>query len=423
LGEKQIIPEPPARRRPDVKMLSEAPPGLAVVLWQFVRHLGDWLDTHPDERRGLFNPDPPEWIMEKRREARLLSGELAGELGAIEAVLQSPLDVDLPRLAEACERLARWGEREGHAETGIHFAELAARFAPEEPRLANLAGRLTRNANEYASAEVWLERGIGLARRRGDWVEYTRGHLGAGILCMWTASEARARRHLNTASTIAMREGHEWLAAEAQHDLFHFMAIRGHYVEAELHARRALAWYPKHHQRFPFFAADVAYLLVCQRHYSAATRLLRRFVELVDPPHNVLGLSLLGRALASAGEREEFERTRERLLELLHDHGEYEAGARWHLACAEWAAGRWDAAGTTARAAVELARARRDRELEQLARAALAEIDAGTPVPSELRRRDRKFTELIDTLVTRLLNWSPTRRGRSRSRSTADWAA
>jgi len=404
-------------------MLGEAPPGLAVVLWQYVRHLRDWLGATPEERRALFHAEPPPWILEKRQEARALCGELAGDLGAVEAVLASPPAADLQRLAGACERLARWADREGWAETGIHFAELAARFDPEEPRLANLAGRLTRNAHEHPVAETWLERGIGLARRRADWVEYTRGHLGAGILCMWTGSEERARRHLNTASTIAMREGHEWLAAEAQHDLFHFMAIRGQYVDAELHARRALAWYPKHHQRFPFFAADVAYLLVCQRHYSAAIVLLRSFVRLVEPPHNVLGLSLLARALAAAGRLEEFEQTREQLLDLLRDHGEHEAGARWHLAYAERAAGSWDAARASARAAVELARARHDHELEQLARAALAEIDAGERAQPEPRRKERKFTELVDTIVLRLLSWSPTRRGRSRSRSRADWAA
>jgi hypothetical protein len=423
MGDRQIVPEPPVRPRTENRILSEAPPDLAVVLWQYVRHLRDWIDALPSERRALFHVAPARWVLEKRQHARTISGELVDDLMCIEAVLESPLTVEVRQLAGACERVAQWADTQGYRETGIQFAELAALADPEEPRRANLVGRLTRNASEYASAELWLERGIGLARRRADWVEYTRGHLGAGILCMWSGCESRARQHFNTASSIAMREGHEWLAAEAQHDLFHFMTIRGQYVDAEMHARRALAWYPKHHHRFPFFAADVAYLLVCQRHYSAAVTVLRCFVQLVQPPQNVLGFSLFVRALASAGLVEEFERTREQLFNLLQHHGEHEAGARWHLAYGERAVGSWDSARTNALKAVDLARLQRDHEMEQLALTVLAEVNAGEPPRPELRRNDRKFKELVDTLTTRLSNWSPTRRGRSRSLSRADWAA
>ncbi|HVG43598.1 MAG TPA: hypothetical protein VM890_02675, partial [Longimicrobium sp.] len=309
MGQKQIIPEPPpVQRRLDTAILGEAPPALAVVLWQYARHLRDWIDASAAEREALFNPEPPRWVAAKRKDARAGLPELAESLEAVEAALRAPLEIDHARLAEALERLARWAEAQGHAATAVQLAELSALVDREAPRLANLAGRLTRHAGDHARAEAWLERGIGLARRHRDWVEYTRGHLGAGILCMAAGREARARQHLNTASTIAMREGHEWLAAEAQHDLFQFMTVRGSLVDAEVHARRALAWYPKHHQRFPFFAADVAFLLVCQRHHGAAAVLLRAFVQVVKPPQNVLGFSMLVRALAAAGPAHEFER-------------------------------------------------------------------------------------------------------------------
>ena len=423
MGQKQIIPEPPpVQRRLDTAILGETPPALAVVLWQHARHLRDWIDASPAEREALFTPDPPRWVVAKRKEARAELPELAADLEVVEGVLRSPLDADRARLAAALERLARWAEARGHAATAVQLAELSALVDREEPRLANLAGRLTRNAGDHTRAEAWLERGIGLARRRRDWVEYTRGHLGAGILCMAAGREARASRHLNTASTIAMREGHEWLAAEAQHDLFQFMTVRGNLVDAEVHARRALAWYPKHHQRFPFFAADVAFLLVCQRHHAAAAALLRAFVQVVKPPQNVLGFSMLVRALAAAGPAQEFERTRARLLDLLRRHGEYEAAARWHLAYADRAAGRWESARANARTAAELAHAQQDGETERLARVLLAELEAGVPSPPELPRDDGKFTEWLAALTSRLERWSPTRRGRP-SRSRADWAA
>jgi tetratricopeptide (TPR) repeat protein len=424
MGQKQIIPEPPpVHRTLDTAMLGEAPPALAVVLWQYARHLRDWVDASAAQRQALFHAAPGRRVLEKRKEARAESPEIAGSLEALEAVLLSPREVDSRRLAEALERLARWAEAQGHAATAVQLAELAALVEREEPRLANLAGRLTRNAGDHARAEAWLERGIGLARRRADWVEYTRGHLGAGILCMTTGREARARSHLNTASGIAMREGHEWLAAEAQHDLFQFMTLRGSLVDAEVHARRAFAWYPKHHRRFPFFAADVAFLLVCQRHHAAAAALLRPFVRVVKPPENVLGLSVLVRALATCGSRKELARTRARLLELLRRHGEYDAGARWNLAHADRAAGDRESAKANARLAADLAHAQRDRETERFARALLAEIEAGVPSPPELARNDGRFTEWLAALTSRLESWSPTRRGRLPSRSRADWAA
>lgn len=423
MGEKRIVPEPPATRRAESRILDEAPPALAVVLWQYVRHLSDWIDASVAERKALFHSAPPRWVSEKRREAHAVFPDIAANLMAVESVFDTPFTVDPRSAADAMDALARWAEARGYTETSIQFSELSARIDPADARRANLAGRLARNAGDYPRAETWLERGIGLGRRQKDWVEYTRGHLGAGILCMTVGREARARRHLNTASTIAMREGHEWLAAEAQHDLFQFMTLRGNWVDAEVHARRALAWYPKHHQRFPFFAADLGFLLVCQQHHSAAAALLRPFVRIVNPPHNVLGFSVLVRALASAGSRREFERMRSRLLDLIHRHPEHEAAARWNLAHADRAVGNWESAVANARAAADLARSVRDLQTEQAACALLAQLEAREPLPPEQLRTDGKFRELLASVVTRLENWSPTRRGRMPSRSRAEWAA
>lgn len=423
MGDRRIIPEPPFRRRREGEMLAEAPAALACVLWQYVRHLRDWAEAPPTERGLLFVREPKKWVLAKRREAQLCESELVWALGILDAFVGAPLQAVPSQVASACEKIARWAEALHFVETSIQFAEAAAVIDREDARFANLGGRITRNASDTLRAEVWFERAIGLARARRDWVEYTRAHLGAGILAMGLGREARARRHFNTASTIAMREGHEWLAAEAQHDLFQFVTVRGNYVDAEIHARRALAWYPKHHPRFPFFVADVAFLMVSQCHFTPAVRLLRRFVRTVKPPHNILGYSLLVRGLAEAGQAQEYERTRIRLLKLIAAHKEHEAAARWNLAHAERAAGQWDAAVTDARAAAELARAQRDRETESLAERLLRELETRAPAPAELRRTDEQFRQLVDTLTSRLSEWSPTRRGRLPSLSRADWAA
>jgi tetratricopeptide (TPR) repeat protein len=290
MGKRKIIAEPPpVHTTGDLSILVEVEPEVAIALWQLVRHTRDWHESSPTQRAVLFKQESVLWVREKREHASAGAPEIDADLRILQELIRKPLLVGEKQIANACEHIARWAESRGARNTAVRFAELAAGLDRADPRLANLAGRLARNAGDYERADTWLERGIGLARGNRDWIEYTRGHLGAGIMCMQRGLAARAKRHLHTASTIAMREGHEWLAAEAQHDLFHFMTVRGLYADAEMHARHALAWYPKHHPRLPFFAADVAFLLICERRYTAAVRILKRFVRLVKPPDNPPG--------------------------------------------------------------------------------------------------------------------------------------
>jgi tetratricopeptide (TPR) repeat protein len=362
-------------------------------------------------------------VADKRREAAVHAPELADALDAFENLRQHPRAVNEFFVASACDRVARWALSHGYSETAMHFSEASALIDRSNALHARIAGKLAREAGDFPRAEVWFERSVGLARKAGNWEEYTRAHLGAGIMFMALGREGRARKHFNTASTVAMREGHEWLAAEAQHDLFHFMTVRGRYTEGELHARRALAWYPKHNKRFPYFVADVAFLLVCKRHYTPAAKLLREFTRKVKPPHSVLGVSLFVRALACAGKAGEFGRQRDYLLRLLKNHKEYEAAARWNLAHGERAAGMWEAATENAQLAIELARVRPDTETEGLAQRLLNELGAGTAAAAEIDRTDQDFRDFINELLSRIADWSPTRRGRPPGESRDDWAA
>lgn len=421
MGEKVIV-QPPYRRGGEGAMLCEALPEIACVLWQFVRHVRDWAESTEAQRRLLFVPEVSERVVRKWRDAEVAEPDIAP---AVEVLATFTRDQGrVQAIAAAAETIARWAEQREYRESAIQMAEAAALLGQREPRLANLAGRLTRTAGDYTRAEIWFERGIGLARTRREWVEYTRGHLGAGILAMELGRESRARRHFNTASNIAMREGHEWLAAEAQHDLFQFVTMRGNYVDAEVHARRALTWYPKHHPRFPFFAADVGFLLVLQRQFRTAVPILRQFVRIIKPPQNVLGYSVLVRALAGAGQASEFERRRDRLQKLLANHSAWEAAARWNLAHAERERGNVDAALAEVVSAARLARVNGDRETQRLAEDLLQELEAGAqPAPSTVKRREEHVSPLVTTLAARLAEWSPTRRGRTPLMSRADWAA
>jgi tetratricopeptide (TPR) repeat protein len=423
MGEERIILPPPIDRRRAHEILAEIPGILGAVLWQDVRHLRAWAETPEASRAALFNPDPPYWVHSKRREAMAQCGGLSEPLSAFGALVRAPRRVDVGRVAAACQAVVEWALDREYTQTAIEFAEAAALIDPENPRLANLAGRVSRNANDYGRAEVWFNRGIGFAREQQDWVELTRGHLGAGILWQEVGRIAQAMRHFNSGSRWGRKVGLEWLSAEVQHDLTVLLTVRGLHADAEKHARRALSWYPKHHERFPLFGADVGLLLVLERNYAVAARLLRRVLQVVSQPapRSVI-LALLARALAGAGLVDELDRFEQRIFRILERHHDKEAVALWHLAAAERIARRWEVAESNARRALELATARGDRETARLSSHLLTAIQARRPAPPPcVARTDREFLGFMETVTSRLSQWSPDRRARSLIRT--EWAA
>src|SRR5690349_1954114 len=154
MGEERLILPPPVQRRRESEILNEIPNVLGLVLWQDVRHLHAWAEASEaarSPRRGpftpslkdFFNASPPAWVIAKRRDARAQCSELGPALDAFRAVLTAPLSVDRAALTEGCRQVVEWALAHEHTQTAIEFAEIAAMIAPEDPALANLAGRVT----------------------------------------------------------------------------------------------------------------------------------------------------------------------------------------------------------------------------------------------------------------------------------------
>lgn len=226
-------------------ILDEVPNVTGLVLWQNWRYLRDWLSAGRDSHARLFPEVLVPWVMNKRVDARVQAPTLAPALLVWEEWVRSPVSVEAARLSNACEFTAAWAVDRGYTRTGLLFAETAAQLEPQEARRAIFAGKLARSVGQMGRAERWFTASIAVARKNEQWEEYIRGHLGLGILFMLMKKDARARTHFSTASTRANRHGYEWLAGEAQHDLFQFMTVRGQYDAAEVHARTALSRYPK----------------------------------------------------------------------------------------------------------------------------------------------------------------------------------
>jgi len=449
MGEERLILPPPAPRRREIQILDELPSVLGLVLWQDVRHLHAWAEASQAARtprsrsateagaarvipiasspspKELFNPSPPPWVVAKRTEARAQCGELADALDVFRSVTGAPLAVDRAAVAAACREVVEWALAREHVQTAIELAEAGALVAPEDPAAANLAGRGTRKAGEYARAEVWVNRAIGYAREQNNRVELTRAHLGYGTLHKLVGRVREARRHLNSGSRIAHKLGQPSLAAEAQHDLCALLAPRGQYVEAEKHARTALRWYPKSHPRFPLFVADVAHLFVLRRNFAAAVRLLRSVIRTGEhsPSTRSAILALYSRALAGAGLAEEVARQQRRALRLLQGHAEWETLVLWHLAAAERLLARWEPAERYARQALENATAQGDREMMALISGTLSEVLAQRPAPPPVARKDSEFRSFVETLLSRLAEWAPRRARQRRGPWGEQWAA
>lgn len=422
MGEERLIPAPPPARRGELKILDELPNALGLVLWQDVRHLRDWAETSPTLRSVLFNPDTSPEAIAKRRDARALANDLSGAFATFASLKAEPVKARVSDVAAACEQVVSWALQHDHTQTAIEWAEVAAIVDEVNPKAANLAGRVTRMANEYDRAERWFQRGVGFARRQDDTIELIRGHLGYGRLCTELGRVKGARVHLNAGANLARKGGPPSLAAEAQHDLCAMLMVRGHLTEAAKRAQRALVWYPKNHHRIPFFAADVGLMLVLAQRFYPAAKLLRLVLRHVKQPSaRATIIALTARAVAGAGEPEESAVLRHRAFKLLEKHRGMEPVTRWHLADAQRLLGNWDAAEVEAEAALAASIAHNDREIARLTHVLRNLINArrsavGRPAGPDLR-------QFLRQLASRVESWSPRRERQWNGPWGNTWAA
>lgn len=399
-------PVPPARRC-DREILNELPNEVGLVLWLELRHVRDWAESDAAVRMQLF-PAPSAAAVRRRDEARAAAPEIRAAFDAFRDLLVRPVGADGVRLGTACEMVAEWASAQDLRQTEIEWAELAANVDQANPKLANIAGRATRNVNEYGRSEIWFRRGLRLAEEQDVDVERFWGHVGFGKLCKELGRVKEARRHLNMAAKIARQGGPRSLAASAQHDICALLMVRGQLPEAAKRAQRALFLYPKSDPRLPFFGADAALMMVLTRRYIAAAKLARAVLRVLDQPSAKPAiLALASRAFAGAGEVEEAAVYRRRALKALSVHPQYEAVARWHLADALRLSGRWEAAQGEAETALKLAETQNDHETARMIRILLDLIASRESAPP--RGINDPLREFVRELQEKLARWTPRR--------------
>ncbi|HEX6911267.1 MAG TPA: hypothetical protein VF142_12765 [Longimicrobium sp.] len=382
-----------------------------------LKDLGDdfawalWYSVWKARARGGAAPLPPtggEDVARRFAAAAAAVPELRPEL---EVLARFAAGDDEPRApSDALVRVGEWVAGRALAEPAIQCAEAAAALVPESARRALAAARTNRLFGEVSRAELFYERAITLARRTRRWRTYVRAHLGKGQVKKALGDPEGARAHYFTAARAARNlSGEKWLAAQTQHDLLGLAAEQGALKEALIHAQRAVRWYPRHHARFPALAHDVAFVLVRMGLFTRAVPILDAVMRAPIPPADqVIGWSTLARAAAGTGDSAGYDSSTEKTLRLVGLFDLHAASAFANLACGAHLLERWDQAEQYALRSLELAKARSDAAVHEVAGAVLTAARSHQPAERRTTQVDEltpRILELTSEVAAHLTTW------------------
>jgi hypothetical protein len=376
-----------------------------LVLWRALVDARLWGESPAADRRSLFRAP----TVEVRDRFALACEEipaLAPAFGTFALMLRSPDLATSGQVGSACAAVHDWADTAGLRTVALLFAEAAAHADPENPARANLAARSARHAMMFDRAGTWHLRAYKLAVRSRDRTEIVWALMGYGAMMKATDRNAEARRFLQRATRRAMAFGRRREAAVAHHELMGIAVDQGRFRLAELHVASALALYPGDHPRLPPLGHDFAFVLLRQKHYSAALPLLERVAPLIArPDERGLVMSTLAWAAAGAGRMTRLTEAERATLELVAIFDAHVPAAFLHLAEAFRAAGDMDRAG---RYADEAARSAQAKGEIQFVREA-AEMRIQLRESTTHARRDippgTRTLAILRDLTTRLKTW------------------
>ena len=385
-------------------ILDEVRGDLGVLLWRSLRNAVLWAATPAAQRGALFSPDAA-----GEREAELArlqpEAELAAPLSVVVRLLESPAGMDVPRLVNACRRVAFWAEQRGHLATALEWAQAAAAAAPHSAALAYAVGRLARRRAEYDRAESWYARAIVQARRAGDWRTYALSYSGLSNLNIQKGNFPLAWRAQVRGLKAALRHDLRDMQGSAYHNLFAIHLETGAEGSPQALADAAFRAYGPGHAQLPRLAYDVAFYWMEQGFFAASLRLATELEQHFEGvAERALVLSLVARAAGGAGDRAAFDAAWSGLEDLLEGSAGQDAAARALLAVAYGACSlnEWELAGQYAERALRAAAERREGKTEIAAEAALERVRPRASVtrPAEHPAAARLADELAVALRT-----------------------
>jgi hypothetical protein len=374
---------------------------LAIVLWTLLRGLYEWVKPTADqtERLRLFSPPSD------ASRARLLAAageapQIAGALARLAAMREAPGEVSPAHIGAACAEISQWAEKRSLLDVGAHFAEAGAYADPENPRLANAAGRLCRRLRDYERSAAWFRRARYAAVRSLNKPERIRALLGYGGLMRVMGRYEEAEAHYILAARLAERTRRPKQAAESHHDLLAIAILTDDLDAAETHVWEALRLYPARHPHLAVLAHDWAFALVLRRFYAAAVPLIQLALDRVRvQEYRTLMFSTLARAGAGAGLLDVHAGAEAQTLRHLPRFAEYGPAVLINLAQAQWLFEAWGPAEAYARRAQAAARSHADERYQRDASELLRRLRRREAPPTQLAP---PLPDVIDSVRARI---------------------
>ena len=337
------------------EMLDEIGGAPGMVLWQSMRDVTLWAGVRdPEERVGLFAAGGHAHRL-RDLEAAGVDAALEVPLRQLAGISRDPAAATEAEVLAACRDVSQWAAERNLMATAIAFATAGAVAAPTNAAAGFKVGQLARRKGEFARAETWFRRVIGLGRQAKDWASYAEAFLGLGNLYVKRGNFPAARRFHIRGLRAARRHGLRDIIARASHDLFGIAIETDNPVEAQKYARDAFRAYGPHHPKLPALAHDLAYFWMTRGRFASALSVLKAVLPLLtDPSDRLLAAADVARAAGAAGDREVFEQAWDEVFSYAGDwHTRENApqalldAARGAASLKEW--GRAERAASTAR--------------------------------------------------------------------------
>ncbi|HEV2146363.1 MAG TPA: hypothetical protein VGR37_03010, partial [Longimicrobiaceae bacterium] len=322
-----------------------------------------------------------------------------GPLTTIARILEDPAGTPSEQVMLACREVSQWAESEGVLATALAFAQAAAFACPGNAAAGLRVGVLARRRAEYARAETWFRRTIGLARQARDWTSYSEAFLALANLYMQRGNLPVAKQLSIRAYRAAKRHSLRAVLAGSLHNLFVIAGLSEQHDEAESLARAAHGAYDSENPRVPVFAHDVAYFWSSRGQFAPALAVSQALLPHMSAPVDRMAvLGSIARAAGGVGDRVAFEGVRDEIWRMARgtETAEQAAAVLCDLARGAASLGRWAEAEEAARTAEELATARQQAQMAHTARSILEAVRNERGVDVGARDREAGYADMSD---------------------------
>ena len=291
------------------EMLDEYSGATGLAFWQSTRDVTLWAGVRePEERADLFQPGAYEARVKQLDQAGV-DAAIDAPLRALARIVQAPTEVTEDEVLAACRHVSAWAEQQEKLATSIAFAQAGALAAPTNAAAGFRVGQLARRKAEYARAESWFRRVIGLGRQAKDWASYSEAFVGLGNLYTQRGNYPAARKFHIRALRAAKRHGLRDIQGRALHDMFVIAVDTNQPAEALDMAKQSFKAYGSAHPRLPVLAHDLAYFWMTRGFFEQALRVFQAVLPFIkQPTERLLTVADIGRAAGGAGNRAEFDR-------------------------------------------------------------------------------------------------------------------